>query len=63
MLAILLVMMVGLMLACLGLISLYIANIHAEVTNRPLYVVRRHISELPEGAPVMVLPEREEVRQ
>jgi hypothetical protein len=32
-------------------------------TNRPLYVVRRHINELPEGAPVMVLPEREEVRQ
>lgn len=63
MLAILLVMMVGLVLACLGLISLYIANVYAEVTNRPLYIVRRHISELPEDAPIMVLPEREEVRQ
>ena len=57
MLAILLVMMVGLVLACLGLISLYIANIHAEVTNRPLYVVRRHIAEIPEDAPVMALQE------
>lgn len=55
MLAILLVMMVGLVLACLGLISLYIANIHAEVTNRPLYIVRRHVEEIPENAPVMVL--------
>lgn len=62
MLAILLVMMVGLVLACLGLISLYIANIHAEVTNRPLYIVRRHIHELPEDAPVMVL-RREEAKQ
>jgi glycosyltransferase involved in cell wall biosynthesis len=39
-LAILLVFMAGVMLACLGLIALYIARIHAEVTNRPLYVVR-----------------------
>ncbi|HSX17220.1 MAG TPA: glycosyltransferase family 2 protein [Patescibacteria group bacterium] len=61
MLAILLVMMVGLVLACLGLISLYIANIHAEVTNRPLYVVRRHIDDMPEGAP-MVMLERERVK-
>jgi glycosyltransferase involved in cell wall biosynthesis len=39
-LAILLVFMVGLILACLGLISLYIANIVTEVTARPLYIVR-----------------------
>jgi dolichol-phosphate mannosyltransferase len=39
-LAILLVFMGGLILACLGLISLYIANIHTEVTQRPLYIVR-----------------------
>lgn len=58
MLAILLVIMVGLVLACLGLISLYIASIHAEVTNRPLYVVRRHLDELPENAPVMALEGR-----
>jgi dolichol-phosphate mannosyltransferase len=55
MLAILIVILVGLVLACLGLVSLYIANIHAEVTNRPLYVVRRHLEEIPEDAPVMVL--------
>jgi glycosyltransferase involved in cell wall biosynthesis len=61
MLAILLVMMVGLVLACLGLISLYIAGIHAEVTNRPLYVVRRHIDDMPEGIPMVAL-ERERVR-
>jgi len=30
----------GITLSCLGLISLYIANIHQEVANRPLYVVR-----------------------
>jgi len=30
----------GVTLTCLGLMSLYIANIHQEVTNRPLYVVR-----------------------
>ncbi len=40
MLAVMIVFMVGLVLACLGLMALYIAHIHAEVTNRPLYVVR-----------------------
>jgi polyisoprenyl-phosphate glycosyltransferase len=62
MLAILLVMLVGLMLACLGLISLYIANIHAEVTNRPLYVVRRHMDEISEGAPMVTIT-RERTRE
>jgi glycosyltransferase involved in cell wall biosynthesis len=61
MLAILLVMLVGLVLASLGLISLYIASIHAEVTNRPLYVVRRHVDDMSEGAP-MVLLGRERVK-
>lgn len=32
----------GVTLTCLGLISLYIASIHQEVANRPLYVVRPH---------------------
>ena len=32
--------LVGIILICLGLISLYIANIHVEVMNRPLYIVR-----------------------
>lgn len=49
-LALLIVALVGVMLACLGLISLYIAHIHAEVTNRPLYVVRE---EEPAGEPRM----------
>jgi len=40
MLAVMILFLVGVVLACLGLISLYIANIHAEVINRPLYVVR-----------------------
>lgn len=40
MLAIMTVFLVGVVLACLGLISLYIANIHAEVINRPLFIVR-----------------------
>jgi len=38
-LAILLVAMVGLILVCLGFISLYIAHIVTEVTARPLYVI------------------------
>ncbi len=39
-LAILIVALVGVVLACLGLMALYIARIHAEASNRPLYVVR-----------------------
>lgn len=31
----------GITLSCLGLIALYIANIHTEVTNRPLYVLKK----------------------
>jgi dolichol-phosphate mannosyltransferase len=41
-LAMMILVLVGIMLGCLGLIALYIARIHSEVTNRPLYVVRRH---------------------
>ncbi len=39
-LAVILLFLVGLILIALGLISLYIAAIHTEVNNRPLYVVR-----------------------
>jgi len=39
-LAILIIFLVGIILSCLGLIALYVANIHNEVTNRPLYVIR-----------------------
>ncbi len=50
-LAMLLLFMVGVVLACLGLISLYIANIHAEVTNRPLYVIREESEPEPMEIP------------
>jgi len=40
-LAVLMIFFIGLVLACLGLISLYIGNIHNEVVGRPLYVVRK----------------------
>ncbi len=39
-LAMMIIFLIGVVLVCLGLMSLYIAHIHAEVTNRPLYVVR-----------------------
>lgn len=41
MLAVMLVFMSGIILICLGFIALYIAHIHAQVANRPLYVVRK----------------------
>lgn len=41
MLAVLTLFLVGVVLACLGLISLYIAHIHDEVVNRPLFIVRK----------------------
>lgn len=40
-LAIVNMFLVGIVLMSLGLIALYIANIHSEVINRPLYVVRK----------------------
>lgn len=40
-LGIVVLFLVGIVLMCLGLVALYIAHIHTEVINRPLYVVRR----------------------
>lgn len=40
-LAVLIIFLVGIILSCLGLISLYIANIHNEVIGRPMYVIRK----------------------
>lgn len=40
-LAILLLFLVGIILSSIGLLALYVANIHGEVINRPMYVVRR----------------------
>jgi glycosyltransferase involved in cell wall biosynthesis len=52
MLAVFNMFLIGIVLCALGLVALYIANIHSEVINRPLYVVRRsaHTSKTPSSA-------------
>ena len=40
-LGILIIFLVGIILIGLGFIALYIGNIHAEVTNRPLYIIEK----------------------
>lgn len=40
-LAVLILFLVGIILCCLGFMALYIANIQNEVTNRPLYVIKK----------------------
>jgi len=49
-LAVILLFLVGIILIALGLISLYIAVIHIEVTNRPLYVARPELDSEKEPA-------------
>ncbi len=39
-LAVIILFLIGIVLSCLGLITLYIADIHGEVINRPMYVIR-----------------------
>lgn len=39
--AVMILFLNGIVLICLGLVSLYVARIHAETVNRPLYVVRK----------------------
>jgi len=41
MVGVLLTFLVGIILICLGLMALYIANIHDEALNRPLYVIKK----------------------
>lgn len=36
--------LIGVVLMALGLIALYIGNIHIEVTNRPIFIVRKKIN-------------------
>ncbi|MBW2121017.1 MAG: glycosyltransferase family 2 protein [Deltaproteobacteria bacterium] len=36
--------LIGIVLICLGLIALYIGNIHNEVVNRPLYIVKNRLN-------------------
>lgn len=40
-LAILILFLVGIILMSMGLLALYVANIHSEIINRPMYVIRR----------------------
>ena len=40
-LAILILFLVGIILMSIGLLALYIANIHGEVIDRPMYIIRR----------------------
>ena len=40
-LAILIIFLVGILLASIGIIGLYVGSIHTEVARRPLYVVRK----------------------
>lgn len=43
-LAIVLLFLVGVVLVCLGFVALYIARIHEEVLNRPLYIVKEEVN-------------------
>lgn len=42
-LAVLILGLIGIVLACLGLISLYIGNMQAESLGRPLYIARKNV--------------------
>ncbi len=39
-LAVIILFLIGVVLICLGLMALYIANIQGEVMNRPMYIIR-----------------------
>lgn len=41
-LGVLILFLIGITLINIGIMSIYIANIHSEVSNRPLYVIRRN---------------------
>jgi dolichol-phosphate mannosyltransferase len=41
MLAVFNLFLIGIVLSCLGLVAMYVAQIHGEVLNRPLYVLRK----------------------
>src|SRR3989304_649175 len=43
-LATIIMFLIGIVLSCLGLIALYIGNIHGEVVNRPMYIIRRRVN-------------------
>lgn len=60
MLAVMILLLIGVVLGCLGLVALYIARIHDEVSNRPLYVVRNELGGN-NHEPAAVQPELEEI--
>ena len=39
------VFLIGVVLSCLGIIALYVENIHSETINRPMYVIRKKRGE------------------
>lgn len=41
MLATVILFLIGIVLSCMGLMALYIGNIHTEVINRPMYIIKR----------------------
>lgn len=45
-LGVFIVFLVGIILACQGLVALYISRVHEEVRNRPLYLINRAASTL-----------------
>lgn len=44
MLATIILFLIGVVLSCLGLIALYIGNIHTEVVDRPMYIIRKKVN-------------------
>ena len=45
-LAVIILFLIGIVLICLGFIALYIANIHTEVSGRPMYIIRSKKSKI-----------------
>jgi dolichol-phosphate mannosyltransferase len=43
-LAVILLFLVGVVLICLGFVAMYIARIHEEVLNRPLYIIKEDMN-------------------
>ena len=50
--------LIGIVLMAIGLVALYIGNIHTEVINRPLYIIRERISHQAAAVPMDNLPSR-----
>ena len=64
MLSLFMLFLIGIVLACLGLVAMYIARIHAEVSGRPLYVIRKEVvSADPADEEVVRKELTEEMRQ